>query len=373
MDYLTHDRSAAIRVENLQQFIGQAPYTIPNVFSFFKPEYSAPGVITEAGLKSPEAQVMNAPTIVGFLNGVFSLIDIGTSSCFSGFGGRTVYWCNGYQHHYDQKTFSHGRLGFTASNPTDAADVIDELATILTGGRLSSISRATFASEYSTMLGSKGETEALRLAQKLVISSPEFHATNIMRSGAAREEAPDPQPSPNDYKAIVFLNLNGGMDGFNMLVPNCDGKCNRRLCLKGHTITVFVFKSIPSNSLFPVEMFAQYQAARGDVALGRGTLRGIDATGSGQVCDSFGLHTRLVTLQSLYNDDDLTFISNLGILEQPVDMSNWREKTSNTALFAHNTQTEETAGKYRFLLGNLRLLLHFSASHICICPTCTSH
>ncbi len=225
MNYVTHEHATAVRLENLQQFIGQAPYTIPNVFSFFKPEYSAPGVITNAGLRSPEAQVLNAPTIVGFLNGIFSLIDIGTTSCYSGFGGRTAYHCPSFQNRYDPETYSHGWLSFSASNPNDASDVIDELATILTGGRLSIASRSHFASEYSSMLDSNGEVQALRLAQKLVISTPEFHSTNSVRSkGDARMEAPDPQPSENDYKAIVFLNLNGGMDGFNMLVPNCDGK-----------------------------------------------------------------------------------------------------------------------------------------------------
>ncbi len=94
-------------------------------------------------------------------------------------------------------------------------------------------------------------------------------------------------------------------------------------------------------------MFAQYQAARGeDVALARHTLLSIDATGSGQPCDSFGLHSRMNTLKSLYDEGGLAFIANIGVLEQPVNMSNWNEKTSNTALFAHNVQTQETAGKF---------------------------
>ncbi len=99
-------------------------------------------------------------------------------------------------------------------------------------------------------------------------------------------------------------------------------------------------------------MFAQYQAARGDVALARDTLLSIDATGSGQPCDSFGLHRRLTTLKSLYDDKGLAFIANMGILEQPADMSNWVQRTRNTALFAHNTQTQETAGKF-CRLGNI--------------------
>ena len=58
-----------LRLYELQDRIGQAPHSIPNVFSFFLPEYSAPGPIKAASIKSPEAQVLSGPKMIQFLNG----------------------------------------------------------------------------------------------------------------------------------------------------------------------------------------------------------------------------------------------------------------------------------------------------------------
>ena len=42
--------------QNLLDAIGQEPHKLPNVFSFFKPEYKPAGRIASAGLVSPESQ-----------------------------------------------------------------------------------------------------------------------------------------------------------------------------------------------------------------------------------------------------------------------------------------------------------------------------
>ena len=42
--------------QNLLDSIGQEPHKLPNVFSFFKPEYKPAGTIASAGLASPESQ-----------------------------------------------------------------------------------------------------------------------------------------------------------------------------------------------------------------------------------------------------------------------------------------------------------------------------
>ena len=54
------------------------------------PEYANPGAIQDASLTSPEAQIINSPTIIGLLNGLMSMIDVGLNECFGGFGMRTV-------------------------------------------------------------------------------------------------------------------------------------------------------------------------------------------------------------------------------------------------------------------------------------------
>ena len=46
----------------------------------------------------------------------------------------------------------------------------------------------------------------------------------------------------------------------------------------------------------------------------------------------------------MYNDKELAFVANMGVLQDTgVTKSNYRTKHGNTALFSHNTQTEETA------------------------------
>ena len=44
----------------------------------------------DAQITSPEAQVINAPTLVGLLNGMMSLVDTGLNECFGGFAFRAV-------------------------------------------------------------------------------------------------------------------------------------------------------------------------------------------------------------------------------------------------------------------------------------------
>jgi hypothetical protein len=66
--------------------IGQDAFYAPSVFGFYLPENRPAGQITDNGLVGPEAELGTAPLVVGYLNGVSSLIDIGLSNCNSGFG-----------------------------------------------------------------------------------------------------------------------------------------------------------------------------------------------------------------------------------------------------------------------------------------------
>lgn len=87
-------------------------------------------------------------------------------------------------------------------------------------------------------------------------------------------------------------------------------------------------------------MYDKYSSARGEVALHQNSLLTIDATSSDQVCDTFGLHGNLPYLQTLYQNNDLLFLSNVGYLTEPATKENWQQ-TQLTALFSHNTQQEE--------------------------------
>jgi hypothetical protein len=48
---------------------------MPDIFSFFNPSYSAPGKISSAALKSPEATLLRKNT--GLLNGMISMMKFG--------------------------------------------------------------------------------------------------------------------------------------------------------------------------------------------------------------------------------------------------------------------------------------------------------
>ena len=107
---------------------------------------------------------------------------------------------------------------------------------------------------------------------------PEFHATNTNRhTGAVRQEAAvAAATNPIPYKAIVYFFFDGAADSFNMLVPldGCDGGGG------GGGVS-----------------HAQYTEVRGAVALSASELLPLDAAGSDQPCDTFGLHPELATLQ----------------------------------------------------------------------------
>lgn len=88
-------------------------------------------------------------------------------------------------------------------------------------------------------------------------------------------------------------------------------------------------------------MYDEYKAVRGEIALRKSSLRTINATSSGQPCDTFGVHESLSFIQSLYEDEDLAFVSNIGVLQQPTTKESWFSDTRETNLFAHNIQQDE--------------------------------
>eukprot|EP00586_Coscinodiscus_wailesii_P017163 CAMPEP_0172518280 /NCGR_PEP_ID=MMETSP1066-20121228/290722_1 /TAXON_ID=671091 /ORGANISM="Coscinodiscus wailesii, Strain CCMP2513" /LENGTH=2420 /DNA_ID=CAMNT_0013300633 /DNA_START=56 /DNA_END=7314 /DNA_ORIENTATION=- len=318
MGYQQRDEAGKeIRLDNLQAKIGQEVHSSPGVFSFFLPEYAAPRHIKAASLSSPEAQVLSGPKIVSLMNGIISLVDLGLTQCFGGFGPRNLWHCDrlepgGYYDTSDVE-YTMGKLTFSPSNPNDAVDVVNELSLLLTGGRLNPHSRSIIASAYNT---AGNNADGLRLAQKLIFSTPEYHSTAIFDTKSdIRPEVEFPQPSKTPYKAILFLKINGGMDSFNLLVPHSG-------CSGGKT------------------SYHHYQSVRGGLSYPQSELHQIDASGSNQVCSTFGVHPNLPHLQYLYNTRDLLFISNMGVLQEKVTKDNWRMKTK-IPLFAHNLLNEQ--------------------------------
>ena len=297
--------------------IGQMAYAFPNVFSFFLPEHKAPGPVALASLVAPEAQLITGPRTIDFLNGVFSLIKYGLTPCFEGFG-RYQWWddipCWKYTLGGNNKGVM-GKLRYLPASGSSAVTYIDELAMLLTAGRLSTSSRQLIS---TVVAAEPNRTMAVMKAQQLIALTPEFHSTNIaQKSGATRPEPESPTPSIKPYKALVYVLLDGGMDSFNMLVPHTCDVTNS----DGQTV------------------LEQYYSERTSLAINDNerTLV-IDATD--QPCSQFVVHPNLEVVQRLYNEGDLAFFANAGVLNRPVDKDNYYERTK-TSLFGHDTMQAE--------------------------------
>jgi uncharacterized protein (DUF1501 family) len=193
--------------------------------------------------------------------------------------------------------------------------VINELATLLTAGRLSPENRKMIQDVYSQ---EKDSTLGLINAQQLMATTAEFHATSIVRkTGQARPKPKEPVPSVKPYKAVVYVMLYGGFDSFNMLVPHTCALTNAA----GNTL------------------LEQYYEERTSLALNETERsRVIDATG--QPCDQFVIHPDLEIVEKLYNDGDLAFFANTGVINRPMTKSTFT-KVTRTELFAHNTMQQE--------------------------------
>ena len=75
----------------LERRIGQEAFRAPSVFGFFLNEYSPVGPVLNKGLVAPETQLFDAPKLISFINGLFSLPAYGLSDCvwWQGFGDYT--------------------------------------------------------------------------------------------------------------------------------------------------------------------------------------------------------------------------------------------------------------------------------------------
>lgn len=197
-------------LHDMQGKIGMAPHDMPSVFSFFLPEYSPPA-LSSSSLVSPEALLL--PFSVGLMNGLISLIKFGLSPCYEGFSDR---WCDKDVLKKIGGDFSQsvGRLKFSSAKKNES--VIDDMATILTGGRLGSVNRKLIKHIYSTI---NEEKLALVAAQQLILASPEFHtvASKTENTGREKESVPQRSKSCTRHKNVIHLVLKGGWDSFNVV------------------------------------------------------------------------------------------------------------------------------------------------------------
>ena len=255
---------------------------------------------------------------IGLLNGMYSLIKYGLSNCYGGFGGNWKSCQEGYfVGAQSYLSFARPYNNDTGTEEEHAKAVVTELSILLTSGRLSSSSRQIIEGAYLNKLSdsSGGAEAALRLALQLIVTTPEFQTSNTVEfSGEVRSQPQPPSANGDEYKAIVYVMFAGGADSYNMLLP--------------HTC--------PDDR----DLYAEYKMVREEIALEKGDLRVLDGITDNQICDKFGVHPKLEAVQGMYNDGDLLFFTNTGVLTKETDKQNYNRDTV-TQLFAHNWMQRE--------------------------------
>ncbi|KAL7541680.1 LOW QUALITY PROTEIN: hypothetical protein ACHAXR_011131 [Thalassiosira sp. AJA248-18] len=303
---------------SLESRIGQGSFESPSVFSFFAPDFVPfTSSVQSAGLYVPEAMVLESDNVLDLHEAMFSTIKFGISTCyqpsFEGLRGVNPFGCASTE---GDTSKSWMVPEYWPSSTATVDDILDELAILLTSGRLSDNNRAIIKPYVQAEFDGGDVAKAVRAAQELVFSTPEFHATGTTRNRSDKRVVTgytDPPGAP--YKAVVVLMLLGGADSWNMLVPvsNCATS----------------------------DQYAEYVAARGQISLPIANLTLIDASSSNQDCDTFGINHVFDDLAQLYNDGDALFVTNTGVLgTKSTKHTQWNDE-SGTQLFAHNSMVDE--------------------------------
>ena len=108
------------------------------------------------------------------------------------------------------------------------------------------------------------------------------------------------------YKALVCIMQGGGNDSFNMLIPT------------------------GSNA------YSDYATTRSNLAIPLNDILPLNGT-------NLGLHPSMTGVQSLYNQNKLSFISNIGTLIQPITKQQYYDESVDIplGLFSHADQAQQ--------------------------------
>jgi hypothetical protein len=293
--------------------IGQMVFQPPDQFSFFDPGFSPPGVLGATDLVSPEAEVLTMTSITGLINGFFSLNTWGLTHAGNGWGT------------YLTKVSPVGDVSSSVGYVTykgvgdDIYARIDDLSTLLTAGRLSPENKQVLADAHSYFTQHYGPDRGDRVMIELLSTTPEFHSTNTIRkTGLPRTLTPQPMSTSTDYKAIVYVDLFGGADSFNILTPHPDGGCY---------------------------LYDDYYTARGGVkgiGLTLDDMVPIDGSSAGIAgCTKMGVHKKMSVYKDIFAEGSGIFFANMGHLHKPVNKDNWITETQ-TDLFSHTSMKRES-------------------------------
>jgi uncharacterized protein (DUF1501 family) len=123
----------------------------------------------------------------------------------------------------------------------------------------------------------------------------------------------------NDYKALIYVFLEGGNDANNMLVPMGDN-----------------------------DLRSRYEKHRGIVALSEETLHPITLNKPAQIYPNdvhlqFGLHAKCSSLAQMFNQQELSLVCNVGNLLEPTTREQFEQESVSLPpqLFSHADQQKQ--------------------------------
>jgi hypothetical protein len=303
----SHRRTERLLNKIAQDVLGQTPYGIPNQFAFFSPDYSPPGAHVESSLVSPEAELLNMKYAIATQNGYYALIQNGLNQCWGGLG---AYVSKGIIQSCGDGFEATGYLSFSPQDET-SSNVISQLSTLLTADRLDYASKSLIESVYAASFASGGKGAALKAAEVLMASTPAFHANNMVEP-LNKERTPN-SPSQKDesqpYKAVIYLNLFGGMDSMNLLVPHpddCPALYEEYKNARGPNLCKWCLLILDILTQF----FCLQHLTFLCIDLPVEDLLKIDASSSNQPCTSFGVNKHLgQDFVDLYTAEEVLFIA----------------------------------------------------------------
>ena len=279
-----------VKLHGVQDRIGQMAFESPTVFSFMLPHYSPFGPLADASLVAPEAQLMAMSSVVASMNAIFSLVNFGLTSCDYGLGDRPTQGCSRLSE--GEYSRSQGRLRYKPAAAT-AEEIVDELATLLTSGRLGRENRDIIIDMYRRELDKEA---ALRMAQQLIVTTPEYTGTSAVPKSIKKErKSANVATTCRPYKAVVVIMLEGAVDSQNMLIPHsgCEDRIGK-------------------------DLYAEYATVRNYLAIDKDDLLPIESNNTAQPCSSFGLHPALKGIHTLYSEEESAlFLANIGMLPKP--------------------------------------------------------
>jgi len=136
--------------------LGQSPLNSPSVFNFFRPEFSQPGVIRDAGLVSPEFQIIDETSIITITSRVLA----------------NTIWTHNFKSDVDQKRIAINIQREMGIEPNQDA-LLDHLDLLLLGGRMTPELRAETIRLMNARNYKNAASQRVAEAIFLIASSPE--------------------------------------------------------------------------------------------------------------------------------------------------------------------------------------------------------